>query len=362
MEATSEVPLVNRGGTGQATPFRCHGCGASLRVIELGNELKCVLCGWGAGDRDGTFDFVTDQAKLAEAEYYDGEYSDARPAVPPDLPSLRQLWVGNPTAPYNELMWRRMQGIAGKTVVVLGSGSSPRELHFLEQEPRWLVISDLSKMPLHALRERYTPDRPSNLAYAAIDAEQLPFADRSVDVVYGYAFVHHLPDLDAFLREVARVLVPGGTAVFLDSGYAPLWEGSKRSWLRWLMRIAHRVNPISPEDARFTEEGGFHVPELENRIARVGAIPWSERSGTLHYLAIRASMILARLNPRLFLGQRVWIEQMQGGLRYRVVWRHARLLEALHRVDCAFAKRSEVIRRNQVRLLWGFDMPADPSA
>lgn len=43
--------------------------------------------------------------------------------------------------------------------------------------------------------------------------ESVPLPDGSVDAVYGRAVLHHLPDLDATMREVARVLRPGG--VFL---------------------------------------------------------------------------------------------------------------------------------------------------
>src|SRR5204862_5893689 len=47
------------------------------------------------------------------------------------------------------------------------------------------------------------------------DAERLPFADGSFDLVLGHAVLHHIPDLDTALGEFARVLVPGGTLVFM---------------------------------------------------------------------------------------------------------------------------------------------------
>jgi ubiquinone/menaquinone biosynthesis C-methylase UbiE len=49
----------------------------------------------------------------------------------------------------------------------------------------------------------------------AADAERLPFADRSFDLVLGHAVLHHIPDLPAALRECARVLEPGGTLAFM---------------------------------------------------------------------------------------------------------------------------------------------------
>jgi SAM-dependent methyltransferase len=46
------------------------------------------------------------------------------------------------------------------------------------------------------------------------DAERLPFEDRTFDLAFGHAVLHHLPDLDAALAELHRVLKPGGTLAF----------------------------------------------------------------------------------------------------------------------------------------------------
>jgi ubiquinone/menaquinone biosynthesis C-methylase UbiE len=48
----------------------------------------------------------------------------------------------------------------------------------------------------------------------AADAERLPFADESFDLVFGHAVLHHIPDLERAFAEFARVLAPGGTLLF----------------------------------------------------------------------------------------------------------------------------------------------------
>ena len=46
------------------------------------------------------------------------------------------------------------------------------------------------------------------------DAESIPYADDTFDLVVGHAVLHHIPDLDLAMREVLRVLKPGGRFVF----------------------------------------------------------------------------------------------------------------------------------------------------
>jgi ubiquinone/menaquinone biosynthesis C-methylase UbiE len=46
------------------------------------------------------------------------------------------------------------------------------------------------------------------------DAESIPYPDNSFDVVVGHAILHHIPDVELALREVLRVLKPGGRFVF----------------------------------------------------------------------------------------------------------------------------------------------------
>jgi len=68
---------------------------------------------------------------------------------------------------------------------------------------------DLSLAALTAGRERRGP-----LAVVQGDAERLPFADDSFDRLSCIGSLEHYPDAPAALREIRRVLAPGGRVLF----------------------------------------------------------------------------------------------------------------------------------------------------
>jgi SAM-dependent methyltransferase len=208
----------------------------------------------------------------------------------------------------------------------------------LTREPELMILSDLAVAPVRAIRDAYGlagTDAP--IRFAAIDALDLPLVDASVDVVYGFAFVHHLPDMDAFLREVMRVLRPGGRAVFMDNGYSPVWQHTKTTLLRPLFAYSHRRLPRSPEDVVDTLRGGFKVGDLRPRIEAAGGRPWFVRESFLYYFWHRASRSL-----------------FPGAMRR--IPRHERIGPRLAAWDRSLS-RFRLYRANLIRMVWGFDKP-----
>jgi SAM-dependent methyltransferase len=317
------------------TVFRCPTCHAD---IELGDrdDIDCGACGLHIGAKDGVIDFVPPESRGPERTFYDDYYAHT-PAVAsvPSPSDLACTWT-DPGAPWEmQRVWRRLGGLRDRTILLLGNGESAGELHMLVEHPRILIYSDLSPVGLRALRAHV--DRGEDVLFAAMNALDLPLRDESVDVVYGFAFVHHLPDLDRFLAEVARVLRPGGRCVFMDDAHSPLWQRLKLVWLRPLMRLSHRREPRSPEDLRETASGGFDEQRLAEAIGRVGGRPWFERVAFLYYLWMRAAGVLMPASVR----------------RHRV---HGLVARACMRVDRLLLRLSWG-RRNMIRLVWGFDKP-----
>lgn len=88
------------------------------------------------------------------------------------------------------------------------------------------------------------------------DAETLPYDDDTFDLVIGHAVLHHIPDLDQCMREVLRVLKPGGRFVFAGE---PTAKGDfiARKLSGWTWSAAKRIT---------------HLPGLRDKYAQPDAV------------------------------------------------------------------------------------------
>ena len=80
-----------------------------------------------------------------------------------------------------------------------------------------ITAYDLSPEMLEVVAKSAAERGLANLRTERGRAEKLPFADASFDAVVSRYSAHHWGDLDAALRETARVLKPGGLAAFIDT-------------------------------------------------------------------------------------------------------------------------------------------------
>jgi SAM-dependent methyltransferase len=73
-------------------------------------------------------------------------------------------------------------------------------------------------------------------------AEQLPFRDGAFDAVVSFAVFEHLPEPEKSLREIARVLRPGGTLLLGTHGVYP-FHPNPGDYSRWTAQgLAHLVS------------------------------------------------------------------------------------------------------------------------
>ncbi len=72
-----------------------------------------------------------------------------------------------------------------------------------------------------------------------VDATRLPFADNTIDCVYSFGVLHHIPEIDKVVSEIYRVLKPEGRLMialyYRWSAFHLLWKllanGIRNGWL-----------------------------------------------------------------------------------------------------------------------------------
>lgn len=98
-------------------------------------------------------------------------------------------------------------------VLELGAGTGLNLAHYPADVQ--LVLTEPEEPMLRRLRER-AREAGHDTEVVAAPAERLPFADASFDTVVTTLTLCTVGDLGAALREVRRVLVPGGRLLFLE--------------------------------------------------------------------------------------------------------------------------------------------------
>jgi ubiquinone/menaquinone biosynthesis C-methylase UbiE len=90
------------------------------------------------------------------------------------------------------------------------------------------------------------------------DMIQLPLADASVDFVVGCAILHHLPGPVDFMKEVRRVLKPGGQCVFI--GEPAMWMSRVSELLKApLLAVGKLYKWFKGREARWNDHVDVHT-------------------------------------------------------------------------------------------------------
>lgn len=159
----------------------------------------------------------------------------------------------------------------GKDVLEVGVGLGTDFVRFVRAGAVATGI-DLTEAAVDAVRRRLELEGLDARLLVA-DAEALPFDDASFDLVYSYGVLHHTPDTQQALREIRRVLRPGGEArVMLYSRRSWVALGA---WLRWGLARGRPWHSISRVLAAHLESPGtkaYTGAEIEALFADFTAV------------------------------------------------------------------------------------------
>lgn len=167
------------------------------------------------------------------------------------------------SAPVAKLRDQALSGVEGE-VLEIGFGSGLNLQHYPP------AVSEVHAVEPSEVARRMAEPRVAASSipvdFTGLDGQSLQFGDASVDAAVSTFTLCTIPDVDAALRELTRVLRPGGRFHFLEHGRSD--DPKVRAWqdrLNGLQgRIAGGCNLNRPID-RLIEDAGFEIEHLEHR-------------------------------------------------------------------------------------------------
>lgn len=144
-----------------------------------------------------------------------------------------------------------------------------------------IVAADITPAMLHETRSLADQRGITNLSYALAAAEDLPFADSSLDLLTCRIAAHHFQDLGKAVSEWRRVLAPKAVLILADTTSPE--DAPTAVWMNdvEVRRDPSHIHNMSPSEwLAFLEANGFHTTDSTLTSVPHDFDDWVRRSGT----------------------------------------------------------------------------------
>ncbi len=193
----------------------------------------------------------------------------------PNFYNFLKITIGPDSSPFNHYnlksrIDRIFAGNAGLSKIVLNIGSGTNRIH-----------PEIINVDIFAFK---------NVDVVA-DIANMPFEDGTIDGVVCDTVLEHIADTQGALREMSRILKPGGTLLMAVPFLYP-YHSSPDDFFRWTEEGLTRV--LKENNLKVDELGirGGPMGALQGILMHIFALLFSFGSKTLYFLLIQFFMIL----------------------------------------------------------------------
>jgi len=174
---------------------------------------------------------------------------------------VEAVWVNSPLRTLTQLreiaFFKRTRDLErGSRALEIGCGRGVGvQLVRREFSPGRIDGIDIDPWMVRQAERRKERRRMREATFRVADAQALPYPDACMDAVFNFGIIHHLEDWRKGVREIARVLKPGG-AFYFEEIYPALYANAL---LRHLL--------LHPTEDRFSG------PEFRAQLEHAGLRP-----------------------------------------------------------------------------------------
>lgn len=183
---------------------------------------------------------------------------------------------------------------AGWIACDIATGGGHTALKFAPRVRR-MVATDYAPTMLASARAFIETQGANNVAYVPADAENLPFAEASFDLITCRIAPHHFPDIYRFVREAARALKPGGVLIVQDHVVPD--EEKAAAYVEAFERLRDPSHNRALSEAEWRGDyldSGLTVDHVEILRRSAKMLPWAERQGCTPEVIERLHILLAQ--------------------------------------------------------------------
>ncbi len=175
---------------------------------------------------------------------------------------------------WRQIVVRAIDPASDATMLDIGSGTGPFLPLLRRHSPAGIAIGADFVLPmmqsgLHRLDARS--------AFVCADAQQLPFADNTFDVVTAGFVIRNVSDIDACFREILRLTKPGGRFAILEVArpQSAIVRWGHRIYFEEVMPRIAQLLGADPIAYRYLPESSRHFPDPPVLATMLRTAGWS---------------------------------------------------------------------------------------